>query len=441
MRSELSRWSRDCAQSALALVLLLTLSACGVHTDSAGTSAAAPSSAGCAGVGQATGPAVAVLLAGSLCALGSTDGTASAALFNGATGLSVDGNNIIYVADTGSSTVRTIAPPANASAPYTVATLAGTAPTLDANGKIVVTNEGFEEGAVDIGRMFYPAGLASDSAGNVFVADTNNCAIRKIPASAGSPLSTYAGSPPVANVTGTICTGGLGDGSPGGFSFPTGAAVDAAGNVYVADDANCEIRKIAVAGGGITVTTVAGAAGAPTVAGASCPLAVGTATAIDGSAAAATFGGPQSVAIDPSGTVLYVADDTDNNIRAIDLTAGTVSTLAGPSATAGIVAPGTEGYANGFGTAAVFDTPSGIAVDPANGNVYVADTCNNAIRKIVPSTGQVSTIASGGLLVSPTGVAIFGTTLYATVGGVGVCSNNLNPTGSAVVYISNFSTY
>src|SRR5688500_16983903 len=142
-----------------------------------------------------------------------------------------------------------------------------------------------------------------------------------------------------------------GTGNAARFFTPQGVAVDAAGNVYVADTNNHTIRKITFFG---IVTTLAGTAGSS-----------GT---TNGTGAAARFNLPRGVAVDTAGNV-YVADTSNSAIRKIT-SAGVVTTLAG----------GTAGSVDGTGAAARFLSPNGLAVD-ATGNVYVADTANHAIRK------------------------------------------------------------
>jgi len=162
------------------------------------------------------------------------------------------------------------------------------------------------------------------------------------------------------------------------FMNPEGLALDAAGNIYVADNPTHAIRKVTPAG---VVTTLAGN---------------GIAGFADGTGAAAQFNRPVAVAVDASGNV-YVADANNNRIRKIS-PAGVVITLAGD---------GVAGYREGIGTAAEFNNPSGIAVD-ASGNVYVADRYNQAIRKITPA-GEVSTFAGGNPIAGGTdgtGVAV-----------------------------------
>jgi len=144
-------------------------------------------------------------------------------------------------------------------------------------------------------------------------------------------------------------------------------AADTKGNVYVADTNNYTIRKITSAG---VVTTLAGTAGVFGYA--------------DGTGSAAQFTYPYSVAVDSTGSNVYVADLSNQSIRKIVVSTGAVTTLAG-SPNNGC------GYADGTGTAASFCNPEGVAVD-SSGNVYVSDTGYSIIRKIT-SAGVVTTVA------------------------------------------------
>ncbi len=184
--------------------------------------------------------------------------------------------------------------------------------------------------------------VASDSGGNVYVADMDNNLIRAI--TPGAVVTTLAGSSPSGFVNGT--------GAGAKFSTPYGLAVDSSGNVYVADMANNAIRKITPGG---VVTTLAGS---------------GVAGSANGTGTAAQFRSPNNVAVDSSGNV-YVTDNGNNLVRMIT-PAGVVTTLAGS---------GTAGSGNGSGTAAQFRGLSGIAVT-SSGTVYVTETTNNDIRKI-----------------------------------------------------------
>jgi len=245
-----------------------------------------------------------------------------------------------------SSTVTvTTTPTINITAPLTVSTLAGTALTY-----------GSIDGTGAAARFHYPSGVAADSAGNVYVADTDNDIIRKIVASTGA-VTTLAGQ---AGISGNIDASG----SAARFNNPSGVAVDSAGNVYVTDTLNNTLRKVTASG---AVSTLAGQAGAS-----------GSANGIG---TAALFQGPQGLALDNAGD-LYIADTNNHTIRKMVLSTGAVTTFAGLAGNAG----------NSDGTSSArFDFPSDVTVD-ASGNVYVADTENSTIRKVTPA-GVVTTIA------------------------------------------------
>jgi len=282
-------------------------------------------------------------LAGTAGQIGSADGSGSAAQFRSPFGLATDSAGNVYVADNFNYTIRKITPAA------VVSTLAGAAPQF-----------GSADGTGSAARFNLPAGLATDSAGNVYVADTRNETIRKITPAA--VVSTLAGAAPQFGSVDGI-------GSAARFNFPAGIATDTAGNVYVADGENSTIRKVTPAG---VVSTLAGTAGE-----------VGPA---DGIGSAARFVYPQGVATDSAGNV-YVADTSNYTIRKIT-PGGVVSTLAGSALR--------SGSADGIGSDARFNEPQGLATDLA-GNVYVADTENHTIRKITPA-GMVSTLAGTALL-------------------------------------------
>jgi hypothetical protein len=273
---------------------------------------------------------------------GSTDGAESAARFYGPCGIAVDGAGNVYVADTFNNTIRKITPYG------AVTTLAGTAQA-----------DGSADGTGSAARFYDPTGIAVDRAGNVYVADSGNSTIRKI--TPDGVVTTLAGTPGVQSVGSADGTG-----SAAQFYYPYGVAVDGAGNVYVTDTANGTIRKISPSG---VVTTLAGKAGA------------GGGGSADGTGGAARFNSPLGVAVDEAGT-LYVADSNNDTIRKITPD-GVVTTLAG---TVGVV-----GNTDGTGNQAQFYFPSGISVDEV-GNVYVADRGDYTIRKIAPG-GTVTTLA------------------------------------------------
>lgn len=261
---------------------------------------------------------------------GYADGDVASAQFNGTYGVATDAAGNIYVGDRYNNKIRKITPNG------IVSTFAGS--TL-----------GYADGTGVEAQFFYPRGVATDATGNVYVADSGNDRIRKI--TPEGVVSTLAGS-----------TSGYADGigAAAQFNDPGGVATDALGNVYVADQYNNKIRKITPSG---EVSTLAGSD-------------LGFA---DGIGAAAKFYYPNGVAIDATGNI-YVGDTNNHMIRKIT-PLGEVSTLAGS----------TQGFADGIGTSAQFNTPVRLATD-AEGNVYVADTGNNRIRKIT-SQGEVSTFA------------------------------------------------
>jgi len=216
---------------------------------------------------------------------------------------------------------------------------------------------GSANGTGSAARFNSPVAVAIDNIGNIFVADTNNSTIRKI--TPARVVSTFAG---VAGSTGST----NGTGSTARFSFPSALAIDSANNIYVADTNNHTIRKITPAR---VVSTFAGLAGSP--------------GSVNGTGSAARFRFPAGVAVDRAGTGnIYVGDASNFTIRQIT-PAGVVTTLAG--------SPGMRGGVNGTGSAARFLLPEGMAVDSA-GNIYVADTDASTIRKIAPG-GVVSTFA------------------------------------------------
>ncbi|HAL82421.1 MAG TPA: hypothetical protein DCO83_09420 [Mucilaginibacter sp.] len=268
---------------------------------------------------------------------GSTNGTGAAASFNQPIGMTVDASGNVYISDVGNEVIRKITPSG------VVSTFAGT-------GTIGSTN-----GTGTAAAFYHPVGMCVDALGNIYVADEDNHMIRKM--TPAGVVTTLAGSttPGSANGTGTGAS----------FNLPCGVAADAAGNVYVADYNNNQIRKITSAG---VVTTFAGNA---------------TAGSANGTGTGASFNHPFSIAIDPSGN-LYVADRLNFMIRKIT-PGGVVTTLAGST---------TAGFLNGTGTTAEFNYPTTVTTD-ASGNVYVADESNNRIRKIT-SAGVVTTLAGTG---------------------------------------------
>jgi sugar lactone lactonase YvrE len=287
---------------------------------------------------QITPGGVVSTLAGSAGSFGSTDGTGNAARFHNPNGLAVGSSGNVYVADQSNHTIRQI------TSDGVVSTLAGLA-----------SSGGSADGTGSVARFNFPAGVAVDGSGNVYVADSDNHTIRKI--TSGGIVSTLAG------LAGSLGSAD-GTGSAARFNRPNGVAVDGSGTVYVADSSNHTIRKITSGG---AVSTLAGLAG--------------SSGSADGTGSAARFNYPFGVAVESSGNV-YVADYSNHTVRRIT-SGGMVSTLAGST--------GIFGGQDGTASTARFYFPRGVAVD-GSGNVYVADYFNHTIRRIT-SGGIVSTLA------------------------------------------------
>lgn len=339
-------------------------------------------------------------VAGSHWDAGFADGTGAAARFNGPSGLAAGPDGNLYVADTYNHAIRKVTP---AGVVSTYAGLPGTNGTAD--------------GDASTARFDRPSGLVFDAAGNLYVADSGNYAIRKItPAgtvttlaglpghSADEPFATYDGTGTgarfytlnalalakdgslyaveedvyhsvirkitmagvVTTFAGAKGTTGLQDGigSSARFYWPRGIAAASDGNLYVTEHGSNAVRKVTL---GAEVTSIAGGPG--------CFASRGL---VDGDRLSARFGGVWDVAADSSGNV-YVADSYNHVIRKIT-TAGLVSTLAGLG--------GAAGSSDGAGASARFNSPTGI-IFGADGNLYVADS--NGVRKVTPFGGVTTT--------------------------------------------------
>jgi sugar lactone lactonase YvrE len=276
-------------------------------------------------------------LAGCTPNAGSTNGIGDTARFSSPYDVAADSAGNLFVADYLNYIIRKATPGGIVT---TLAGSAGLSGHTDANGSAA--------------RFFYPLGVAADTTGNVYVADTANQTIRMVTPS--GDVTTLAGNP--------LSTGSAdGSNSAARFYNPSGVAVDRAGNVFVADRANHTIRKITAQG---QVTTLAGS---PGLAGTN-----------DGFGSVARFNSPYGVGVDQVGNIL-VADTYNLTIRRIS-PSGLVTTVAGT--------PGVAGSTDGSAQIALFNYPFRLACDAA-GNIFVADTYNSTVRKITPS-GTVTTI-------------------------------------------------
>ncbi len=304
------------------------------------------------------------------------DGTGDGASFYSPQGITIDKTGNLLVADAFNSAIRTV-------------TSGGVVTTLAGDGTI-----GYVDGSLADARFYAPQSLVTDAAGNVYVADFSNNIIRKI--TPAGVVSTFAGSGSADYTDGT--------GVAASFNNPRGLVIDAAGtNMYVADRGNNLIRKIVIATG--AVTTLAGSRTAsyvdnltPTTAAFNKPSGIamnaagelfvadaqnysvrkvttaGVVTTYLGDPKHRVIGSPSAVAFDAKGN-LFITDQTG---RVFEITTDKVLIpLAGKSAT--------SGFADGSGTSALFSAPQGVAAD-ASGNIYVTDASNNRIRKIVLPT-------------------------------------------------------
>ncbi|HTX38583.1 MAG TPA: hypothetical protein VME43_26335, partial [Bryobacteraceae bacterium] len=266
-------------------------------------------------------------------------------------GVAVDGAGDLFIADSHHNRVREV---------FATGANAGKITTVAGDG-----NAGYQAGSVvaTSTSLNVPGGVAIDGAGNLYIADTNNNAIREVNLTTGI----------MTTVAGNASPGYTGDGAAATaaeLNSPQGIAVDAAGDLYIADTGNNAVREVVAATG--VIQTIAGdGTGVPGFSG-------------DGGAATkAKLSAPYGVALDASGN-FYIADSGNNRVRQVN-SGGTINTYAGN---------GTPAYLGdgGAATSAELYSPLGVACDPA-GNVYIADARNYVVRKVNAVTGKISTIA------------------------------------------------
>ena len=272
---------------------------------------------------------------------GYSDGTGKAAKFKSPYDMTCDNNNNLYVVDSDNNRIRKVD-----TSSAVVSTVAGSV-------------YGFADGTGDAAKFKNSYGITCDVNGNLYIADTYNQRIRKID-----------GSTKVTSISGNGTAGYL-DGINTKFNYPRGIAWDKSGNIYVADTNNYCIRRLTSKDGGKSwqVDTIAG---------------TGTSGFKDGTGTTARFKSPYDIVCNDTG--IYVADTFNNSIRRLTSKDGgkswQVDTIAGSS---------TSGFNDGTGKAAKFNGPRGIAYDKA-GNIYVADTNNQCIRKIARYNVQLTSL-------------------------------------------------
>ena len=280
-------------------------------------------------------------------------GLATAAELNYPMAVAVDAAGNVYIADWQNNRIRE------------VSASTGIIITVAGNGTAGYSGDG---GPATSAQLNYPDGVAVDLAGNIFIADSFNNVVREVTFSASRGVQV------ITTVAGNGSQGYSGDGGPAigaQLAAPWGLAVDADGNLYIADLGNFRIRMVSATTGNIS-----------TVAGNGDIYYNG-----DGVPATSASMNPVGVAVDASGNI-YIADDFNNLIREVTASTGYISTVAGN---------GINGFSGDSGpaTSAELNMPSGVAVD-ISGNIYIVDGGNERIRLVTASTGYISTLAGDG---------------------------------------------
>lgn len=318
---------------------------------------------------------------------GSADGTGSAALFNSPSGIALDANGNLWVADTYNHTIRKI------NSLSVVTTVAGAAGV-----------KGKADGIGSQAHFNYPCSLAFDSTGKLYIADTYNHLIRVMDQT--GVVTTYAGS----GQQGSFDSSAL----SASFSYPVGVAVDANRNVFVADFGNDEIREITASG---TVKTLAGNSSGSGF--------------DDGPGKSAHFDRPYAVAVDASGNV-FVADSSNQEIRKVS-SGGVVSTILG--------LPESSGNVDGTTSAARLNYPEAVTIDQ-QGRLIISDTYNDAIRVATIGPPTIASFTASPSAITP-GYSV--TLSWATSGATAVTINpgigNVPTSGTRFVFPSQTTTY
>ena len=300
----------------------------------------------------------------------------------------VDSAGDIFIADTYNNRIREIV-----KATGNIITVAGTGtPGFSGDG-----------GTATSAKLYYPTGVAVDSAGNLFIDDWYNYRIREVVKATGN----------IITIAGNGATTSSGDGGPAtsaGLANPWALAIDSSDNVYIADRTSNRIREVNHATG--IITTVAGN---------------GTSGSIGdgGPATAAELSSPDGVAVDAAGNI-YIADTNNNRIREVVKATGNIITFAGN---------GTAGYSgdNGPAVSAKLNSPRAVSVDAA-GDLFIADTFNYRIREVSAATGNIVTVAGNG------------TSGYSGDGGPAVSAKLGSPYGMAIdssgdLFYADYSDY
>ena len=316
------------------------------------------------------------------------------------TGMALDGAGNLYIADSAHNRIRMVCASAtSATIKGTVCTGAGIISTVAGNGNPAYLGD---NGPSSTATVNDPSGVALDGAGNLYIADTGNDAIRMISAATGVITTIAGGGSGCAGQTDTV-----GDGcgaTSAKLNLPQGVTLDSAGNVYIADTGNHRIRMISIVTG--LISTVAGNGFTKTNGD-------GGFAGDGGPAISAELNFPHAVAFDAAGN-MYIPDTANNRVREVAavggaITAGSVITTFAGNGSASFTGDGAAANLAGLWG------PSAVAVDAA-GNVFIADTQNNTIRKVSSTGSIISTYIQGGVGKNYASGAFNFNTLYGPTG-------------------------
>ena len=328
----------------------------------------------------------------------------------------LDGNGNMYIADSLHNRIRMVCGTSTTATIHgTSCSTAGIISTISGNGNPSYTGDG---GAAASATLNTPSGLALDGAGDLYIADTGNNVIREISAATGV-ITTVAGN-------GTGCAGqsdSVGDGCPAYASNgqsavlnqPWGVTLDASGNLFIADTADHRIREVKVETG--VISTVAGD-------GFTNPDGTGGFAGDGGQAMSAELNRPFAVVFDANGN-MYIPDSANNRVRMVCAGAASAPAYVTACTAAGIIttiagngSAGDAGYSTTTpppATQVGLWSPSGVAVDPA-GDLFIADTQNDAIREVSATNGTISTVVANGVGEYFYNGALASTVLYGPIG-------------------------
>ena len=288
---------------------------------------------------------------------GGDNGPATSAELQGPNSVALDSTGNLYISDYINQRIRMVI-----AATGVITTIAG-------NGTSGYTGDNNPATSAELRN---PSGIAVNPAGTVlYIGDSGNNVVRMVNLTTGI-ITTFAGNGSGSGTTGGGYTGDNGPATSAEMWSPSGVALDASGNLYIADTYNSAIRKVSASTG--KISTVAGN-GSPNYAG------------DGGLATLANLYYPSGVTVDSAGN-LYIADSYNCLIRKVNAVTGIITTVAGNPQDAGL-GQGTFGGDNGPATLGLLNIPDGVAVD-SNGNLYIADTLNNAIRKVAAPNSHLS---------------------------------------------------